>query len=311
MNDTLHKYLAIDRITRVQAVRLEETWRTGLAHQDYPPVVRHMLGELAAAAVLLAGNIKFNGSVVLQVQGNGPVRLMVVECTTDLGLRATAHLREDADIPADGNLSSLLNADGLGRFMVILDPAERGSGTPAYQGIVPLDGTTVAESLEHYMRHSEQLDTRIWLAADDQHCAGLLLQRLPETGGAAKEPTAGAPADAERSWDRFVILCESIQTPELLEQNTEALIRRLFWQEDLRVFDPLPVRWHCPCSRTRVADMLRNLGCDEVDSILREHEVVQIACNFCGKPYQFDAVDCAALFTDNAPTAPDPGRTLH
>lgn len=309
MNDTLHKYLAIDRITRVQAVRLEETWRTGLTHQDYPPVVRQMLGELSAAAVLLAGNIKFNGSVVLQLQGNGPVRLMVVECTTDLGLRATAHLREDADIPADGNLSSLLNADGLGRFMVILDPAERGSGTPAYQGIVPLEGTTVAESLEHYMRHSEQLDTRIWLAADDQHCAGLLLQRLPETGG-VPGPTPEAEAVAEPSWDRFVILSESIQTPELLEQDTETLIHRLFWQEDLRVFDPLPVRWHCPCSRTRVADMLRNLGRAEVDSILQEHEVVEIACNFCGKPYQFDAVDCAALFTDNAPMPPD-SRTLH
>lgn len=305
MSDTLHKYLALDHATRVQAVRLSDTWRTGLAHQQHPPVLERLLGELAAAAVLLAGNIKFNGSVVLQLQGNGPVRLIVVECTADLGLRATAHVREDAGLPEDGTLQTLLNADGQGRFMVMLDPAQRDPGTPAYQGIVPLEGETVAEALEHYMRHSEQLDTRMWLAADGRHCAGFLLQRLPETGGQAGE------LNREPSWDRFIALAETLQTAELLDEDTETLIHRLFWQEDLRMFEPRAVRWHCPCSRERVANMLRTLGQAEIDSILSEQSRVEIACNFCGKPYTFDAVDCAMLFTDSPQPPPEPGSTLH
>jgi len=304
MSDTLHKYLALDHATRVQAVRLTDTWRTGLAHQDHPPVLQRLMGELSAAAVLLAGNIKFNGSVVLQLQGNGPVRLIVVECTTDLGLRATAHLREDAGIPDDGTLQMLLNADGQGRFMVMLDPERRETGAPAYQGIVPLEGETVADALEHYMRNSEQLDTRMWLAADERHCAGFLLQRLPEAGGRAAESAE------EPSWDRFVALAETLQTAELLDEDTDTLIHRLFWQDELRMFEPQAVRWHCPCSRDRVANMLRTLGRAEIDSILSEQEQVRIACNFCGKPYVFDAVDCAMLFTDGPQPPQEPG-TLH
>ncbi len=304
MSDTLHKYLALDHATRVQAVRLTDTWRTGLAHQDHPPVLQRLMGELSAAAVLLAGNIKFNGSVVLQLQGNGPVRLIVVECTTDLGLRATAHVREDAGIPDDGTLQTLLNADGQGRFMVMLDPERRETGAPAYQGIVPLEGETVADALEHYMRNSEQLDTRMWLAADERHCAGFLLQRLPEAGGRAAESAE------EPSWDRFVALAETLQAAELLDEDTDTLIHRLFWQDELRMFEPQAVRWHCPCSRDRVANMLRTLGRAEIDSILSEQEQVRIACNFCGKPYVFDAVDCAMLFTDGPQPPQEPG-TLH
>src|SRR5690606_30583076 len=163
------------------------------------------------------GNIKFNGSVVLQLQGNGPVRLIVVECTADLGLRATAHMRENAGLPDDGTVQTLLNADGQGRFMVMLDPAQRDSGTPAYQGIVPREGESVAAALEHYMRHSEQLDTRMWLAADGQHCAGFLLQRLPEAGG------QGGESNSEPSWDRFIALADTLQTAELLDEETDTL----------------------------------------------------------------------------------------
>ena len=305
MSDTLHKYLALDHATRVQAVRLTDTWRTGLAHQDHPPVLQRLMGELSAAAVLLAGNIKFNGSVVLQLQGNGPVRLIVVECTTDLGLRATAHLREDAGIPDDGTLQTLLNADGQGRFMVMLDPERREAGTPAYQGIVPLEGETVADALEHYMRNSEQLDTRMWLAADERHCAGFLLQRLPEAGGRAAESAE------EPSWDRFVVLAETLQTAELLDEDTDTLIHRLFWEENLIALEEQEVRWHCPCTRERVAGMLRGLGRQEIEDILSEHEHVDIVCNFCGKPYRFDAIDCAQLFIQPQDSPRASGGAVH
>lgn len=303
--DTLKKYLSPDRTTRVQITNLTESWRTGLAHQHYPPAVQTLLGELAAAAVLLAGNIKFNGSTVLQLQGNGPVHLIVVECTSDMGIRATAHLREGAQIEPDSTLQDLLNTDGQGRFMVILDPAKKQAGMPAYQGIVPLDGDTVALVLESYMRNSEQLDTHLWLAADAEHCAGLLLQRLPDEGGRADDTLV------EPCWLRFVHLADTLKGDELLALDSDTLIHRLFWQEDLLAFDPLSIRWQCSCTRERVSRMLRTLGREEIDSILAEQGQVEVSCNFCGKPYVFDAVDCARLVIE-APDIPlDPHPTLH
>lgn len=301
--DTLKKYLSPDRSARIQVTSLDDSWQHGLAHQHYPAPVQALLGELAAAAVLLAGNIKFDGSVVLQLQGSGPVSLIVVECTAELAIRATAHLREEAAISPEGGLQDLLNPDGSGRFMVILDPARKQAGMPAYQGIVPLEGASVAQVLESYMRHSEQLDTRMWLTADARHCAGLLLQRLPDEGG-------HEAASIEPCWPRFVQLADTLQPKELLELDCDTLIHRLFWQEDLLAFDPQPVRWHCPCTRERVAQMLRSLGREEIESVLAEQDKVEVTCNFCGKPYLFDAVDCAQLYVDT-PDTPAGNTTLH
>lgn len=303
--DTLKKYLSSDHTTRVQVVNLTDAWHTGLAHQHYPPAVQTLLGELAAAAVLLAGNIKFNGSIVLQLQGNGPVHLIVVECTSDMGIRATAHLREEAEIESDDTLQTLLNADGQGKFMVMLDPAKKQAGMPAYQGIVPLEGSTVAQVLEAYMRNSEQLDTRLWLAANAQHCAGLLLQRLPDEGGRVDDTLV------EPSWLRFGHLADTLQDDELLTLDNDTLIHRLFWQEDLLAFDPQSIRWQCSCTRERVSHMLRTLGQAEIDSIVAEQGQIEVSCNFCGKPYLFDAVDCARLVIETPEIPLDPNPTLH
>lgn len=305
MSDLLKKYLTADHSTRIQALRLDQAWQSGLVHQDLPPLVAGLLGELAAATVLLAGNIKFDGSVVLQLQGNGPVRLIMVECTAALELRATAHVRDSAPISDAATLQSLMNADGQGRFTVLLDPAGRQEGATAYQGIVPLEGDTVAAALEYYMKHSEQLDTRLWLAADGQRCAGLLLQRMPGQTAADGTPI---PADtAETTWAHCQALADTLKPVELLADAPDALIHKLFWEDDLLAFPDQPVRWHCPCTRQRVADMLRSLGQAEVDSILAEQGRVHIACNFCGKPYDFDAVDCTSLFLDSAEQQSAPG----
>jgi molecular chaperone Hsp33 len=310
MSDTLKKYLTADRGTRIQTLRLTQAWRTGLAHQNLPPVLVGLLGELAAASALLAGNIKFDGSIVLQLQGNGPVRLIMVECTSTLDLRATAHLREDATPASDATLQDLLNADGQGRFMVMLDPSGRQAGATAYQGIVPLEGDTVAAVLEHYMKHSEQLDTRLWLAADAQACAGLLLQRMP--GESAPSGATEQSEAADAAWTHCATLADTLGTDELRTTDSDTLIRRLFWEDDLLVFPEQAVRWHCPCSRERVAGMLRTLGREEVEDILAEQGLVHIACNFCGQPYDFDAVDCAALFTSDSDALQAPGSdTLH
>lgn len=309
MSDLLKKYLTTDHSTRIQVLRLDEAWRTGLAHQDLPPKVVGLLGELAAAAVLLASNIKFDGSVVLQLQGNGPVRLIMVECTATLALRATAHVQEPAVIAAEASLQSLLNSDGQGRFTVLLDPAGRRDGAQAYQGIVPLEGDTVAAALEHYMKHSEQLDTRMWLAADEHQCAGLLLQRMPDKAAGGAQ-TATDTADA--TWAHCQALADTIKPAELLTDTPDALIHKLFWEDDLLAFPDQAVRWHCPCTRERVADMLRGLGQAEIDSILAEQGHVHIACNFCGKPYEFDAVDCAGLFLKSTDHLQPPGsNSIH
>ncbi|KAA0910585.1 Hsp33 family molecular chaperone HslO [Pusillimonas sp. ANT_WB101] len=292
MTDQFKKYLTSDHSTRVQVVKLTNAWQTGLAHQHFPVCVQKLLGELVSAAVLLASNIKFDGSLVLQLQGDGPIALIVVECTSDLSIRATATLREDHKVPEDGTLQSLLNTRGEGRFIVVLDPNSKESGMAPYQGVVPLEGDTVAQVLESYMRDSEQLETRLWLASDNEHTGGLLLQRLP--GQSASE---SLEVSAE-TWSRLTQLATTLKPNELLELDTDTLIHRLFWQETLLAYEPQDVRWHCPCNRERVAGMLHALGRDEIDSILSERGNVHIVCNFCGKPYEFDAIDCASLFIE-------------
>lgn len=304
MTDQLHRYLFDDQLTRLQSVFLEDSWQEALQHQQYPDVVRNLLGELAAAAVLLAGNLKLQGSLILQAQGDGPIALLVVECTSDLELRATATLNEDMPLPAIGTLQNLLNPGGQGRFVAILEPDDKKSFAP-YQGIVPLQGESVAEALQSYMKHSEQLDSQLFLAADENRAAGLLLQRLP-----AKEVSAQAqaPADeagqSEDSWARNQPIFATLRRDELLTLSNEALIHRLFWQETLLQLPAQAVRWHCPCTRERVADMLRMLGQEEIAHILDEQGQVDVACEFCGQPYHFDAVDCAQLFASGSSTKP-------
>ncbi len=309
MTDQLKKYLTEDRSARIQAVRLSDTWKAVQANHDYPPAITHLLGELVAASTLLAANIKFDGSLVLQIQGDGPIALLVVECRSDLSLRATVKMREGHEVPTEGDMQSLLNPGGNGRFIVVLDPQRKLPGQQAYQGIVPLQGDTVAEALQHYMKASEQLDTRLWLSADADHAAGMLIQRLPHHGGADAQILSEQAAT--ETWDRINALAGTLKRDEMLATEIDTLIHRLFWEETLVAFDPQPVSWHCPCTRERVANMLRSLGEQEVNSILAERGQVDVGCDFCGKPYKFDAVDCAALFSPNQPASGDAPPTVH
>ena len=291
MQDTLHKFLFEDQSVRVEAVRLGDTWRQTQAHHAHPPAVNRLLGELVAASALMAANLKFDGSLVLQLQGDGAVALLVAECRADLSVRATVKLRDRA-VREDDTLQTLVNPNGSGRFVVVLDPPKDTPGRQAYQGVVPIEGDSVAEALEQYMLRSEQLHTRIWLAADDQHCAGVLLQQLPTQGGVQ----SSSLSDAQESWIRANHLADTIKPAELLATESAVMIHRLFWDETLLVTEPRRVTWRCSCTRERVADMLRMLGQPEVDSILQERSKVEVSCEFCGKPYEFDMVDAAALF---------------
>lgn len=295
MKDSLKKYLFEDRSVRIQTANLTQTWQDMLAHQTYHPVLRNLLGELSAAAVLLASNIKFDGSLILQLQGDGPIALIVVECNHHLQLRATIKTRQEFVVKDTDNLQSLLNANGQGRFVVILDPNNRQEGQQPYQGIVPLIGSSVGEALASYMRHSEQLDTLLYLAADEHKATGLLLQRLPYSGG--KEVASDI---ADEAWQHATHLTNTIKAPEQLQIDEDTLIHRLFWEENLIAYEPQAISWHCSCSREKVADMLKMLGASEIESILAEQADITVRCDFCGKPYVFDAIDCAGLFVPNA-----------
>ncbi len=291
MTDTLQKFMFEGAPVRGELVELSDTWRHVQSHSNYPLVVRRLLGEMLAAAALLSANLKFNGAIIMQIHGDGPLRLLVVECDSELHLRATAKLAPDVVISDDATLASLVNVHGKGRFVITLDPKDKLPGQQAYQGIVPLDGDTVAEVIESYMLRSEQLDTKLWLAADGEVSRGLLLQKLPREGG------IDAPVNDDlETWNRVVMLGQTLRAEELLTTDIETLMRRLFWEETIRVFDPRSPSFQCSCNRVKVGNMLMMLGRQEVETAIAELGLLAIDCDFCGQHYEFDKVDCAQLF---------------
>jgi len=313
----LHKFLFEGLPVRGMLVRLDDSWRELLRRraptQAYPPSVRALLGEMAAAATLMQANIKFNGSLTVQVYGDGPVKLAVVQVQPDLSFRATAKVV--GDVAPQSAFAALLNAHGGGRCSITLDPRERLPGQQPYQGVVPLHGDRreplqeLAQVLEHYMLQSEQLDTKLVLAADDDVAAGLMIQRVPLVGegnllGRRNEDEIGL----NEHYNRIATLAATLTHAELLTLDAETILRRLFWEETLRRFEPLVgergPRFACTCSRSRVQRMLEGLGRDEVDSIVAERGDVEIGCEFCGLKYNFDVVDVGKLFTQRRDQPP-------
>ena len=278
-------------LVRGELIEISDAWQQVQSRRTYPAVVSAILGEMMAAASLLSANLKFDGTIIMQIHGDGPVQLLVAECDAALRLRATAKLREDAEISEQAGLQELVNANGEGRFAITLDPTDKKPGQQAYQGIVALEGESVATVIENYMMRSEQLDTRLWLAADDKVARGLLLQKLPDDGG---KITPLADADV---WNRTVTLASTLNQQELLGTDIMTLLQRLYWEETVRVFDPRHPTFHCGCSREKVGNMLKMLGREEIDSALADLGKLDINCDFCGQDYLFDPVDCMQLFS--------------
>ncbi len=293
MSDTLHKFLFNNAPVRGEVVQLAQTWQRIQQHHHYPQSVMKLLGEMLAASALLCANLKFNGALVMQIHGDGPVKLLVVECNSDLTMRATAKLDEATTIPPDAGMQTLINAHGQGRCVITLDPKDKLPGQQPYQGIVPLVGTSMAQALEHYMERSEQLHTRLWLAANDNTAAGVLLQQLPTEGGT---PPAHSDSDA---WERATQIAHTLKAEELLTLSPATLIHRLYWQEQLQHAEERACAFKCSCSRERVGNMLRSLGQAEIEGILSEQEQVTVHCEYCNQHYDFDAVDCAQLLVEN------------
>jgi molecular chaperone Hsp33 len=300
MSDRLLKFLFRGAPVRGELVRVADAWREMTAHHDYPAPVKRLLGEMVAAAALLASNIKFNGALVMQIHGDGPVKLLVVECQPDLALRATAKLGDES-VDERATMRELINRSGRGRFAITLDPRDPLPGQRPYQGVVPLDGESMAEVLEVYMRQSEQLESRFWLAADGAAAAGVLLQKLPLEGGRS----AGSDTDA---WERSVTLARTLTPAELVASEPQDILRRLFWQERLQAPSELAPRFECTCSRERIGRMLISLGRDEVDSILAEQSEVEVTCDFCNRAYEFDGIDVEQLFATGSTAQADTAK---
>lgn len=284
-HDHVRRFLFEGAPVRGGLVSLDEAWREVLARRAYPPPLRALLGELTAASALLAATLKFEGALVLQILGRGPLRLLVVECQSDFALRASARFDEDASLPAG---SSLRAWSGDGRCAITLDLRD---GRPSYQGVVPLDGHSAADVLEGYMARSEQLQTRLVLAADERRAVGLLLQRLPPPGGQWLD------AADDGAWRAATELARALDPADLLAHSSDATLRRVFRGHDLRLFESLDVAFRCRCTRDRVAHMLRLLGADEVRALLSERGAVDVTCDFCHLGYSFapDEAEAALL----------------
>jgi len=321
----LHKFLFDGLPVRGMLVRLTDAWTEILRRRAsnpttgaYPQAVCNMLGEMAAASALMQANIKFDGSLVLQIFGDGPVKVAVAEVQPDLALRATATVV--GPVPHAEGLVQLVNQGDGGRCAITLDPTAKLPGQQPYQGVVPLRDaqgnplSSVGAMLEHYMLQSEQLDTTLVLAANDQIAAGLLIQRLPMQGD-ANLSGHGAHASAQdqmghnEAYNHLAILARSLKREELLTLDADTILRRLFWEQRMTRFAPLHPRFACTCSRERVGRMIQGLGQDEVEQILQERDTVEVACEFCGLQYQFDPVDAAQLFLQPEQQQPGSGQT--
>ena len=312
----IHKFLFEGLPVRGVLVRLTDAWTEILRRRAsngtsgaYPQPVQNLLGEMVAAATLMQSNIKFNGSLILQIMGDGPVKLAVVEVQPDFGLRATATVI--GDVAADARLSTLVNVNNEGKCAITLDPKTKFLGQQAYQGVVPLFGDEreklekLSDVLEHYMLQSEQLDTTLVLAADDQVAAGLLIQRLPLEGAGNLAGSLVSEANEDEigineHYNRIAILASTLKREELLTLDVETILRRLFWEETLTLFEPLTgdaaPRFSCTCSRERVCRMIVGLGSEEAHSIIAERGEIEVGCEFCGAQYRFDPIDVAQIF---------------
>lgn len=281
--DQLHRFIFDKAPVRGEIVQLKDSWQAILDRHEYPPVLRDVLGEAMAATVLLSATIKFLGSITLQIQSDGPVSMLVVQVKTDKTVRAMASY-EDEDLSA-----GLKNMFGDARLVITI---EMDNASDRYQGIVELGDKNIAAALEEYFRRSEQLETRLWLSADDKAASGFLLQQMP----------GEAAADGEKDdWNRFVILANTLKDEELQNLSAKDILQRLYHEDNIRLFTPDQVSFACSCSKEKIEKTLHSLGYEEVKDILAQQGSVGVDCNFCNQHYEFDSIDVETMFNDRCP----------
>lgn len=293
-SDCLQRFIFDNAPIRGEWVSLQESWQEVLKRRQYPTAIRCALGQMMGAAALLTATVKISGRLVLQIRSEGPVSLMMVECTSDNSLRAFAQW--EGDVADDAGLADLAT-DGTMAITIEVEGAKQ-----PYQGVVSVQGNSIAETLEAYFEQSEQLATKIWLCANEHNVAGLFLQQLPSET-AHKE-------QAEEDWSRISQLADTITDDELLTLEIETMLHRLFHEEQVRLFEPTLLKFACTCSRARVAETISMLGQEEAEQIIDSEGSIEVACEFCNEHYHFDRVDVTELFTNNVASQADPD-TLH
>jgi len=287
-NDLLHRFIIENTRVRGEMVHLQASWQAVLERYDYPENVQGILGEAFAACALLSATIKYEGSLILQIRGDGPLHLLVVQATSEGTLRGLA--RWNSDVP-EHNLKSIF---GNGQMVITIEPP---SGEP-YQGIIALQGEHIQDAIENYFKQSEQLNTRLWLASNNKLCTGFLLQELPESSNAHPSNLG----ENHNSWEHAEALGNTLSNEELLNLSTKDILHRLFHEDDIRLFDPSPLSFRCSCSNDRIGKMIISLGIDEARNIIIEQGKIQVDCEFCNAQYNFDSIDVENLFASSAQT---------
>jgi molecular chaperone Hsp33 len=295
-NDLLHRFIFDKADIRGEIVTLSNSYRDVLSHNHYPPAIQKLLGEFLAAVALLSSTLKFDGMIILQARGDGPISTIMAECSRHHNLRGIVRMNEgvilDEDLALNGSLQQLL---GKGVLFITIEPKQSNNidvKTERYQGIVPMDAANLSGCLEHYFLQSEQLATRLWFTANAQHASGLLIQALPEQ-------INRDPLENSLHWETVITLADTITPEELLNLDHPTILYRLFNEQHLRLFDPRSLRFACSCSRERCASALVAIGKEEVESILIEKGKIEIDCQFCNQHYSFNRQETERLLRGN------------
>lgn len=294
-SDNLQRFIFDNAPIRGEWVHLEDSWQQVLTRRKYPAAIQKILGEMMAAAALLAATVKIEGRLVLQLKSTGPATLMMVECTSKNTLRALAQWSGDI---ADN--ATLTEVTGEGSLAITIEV--EGAKQP-YQGVVSLQGDSIASVLETYFQQSEQLATKIWLASNDNAVAGLFLQQLP-SGDETKE-------EVEEHWSRMTQLAGTVKSSELLGLGVGTLLHRLFNEEECRLLSATELSFSCSCSRERVAETIILLGEHDALDLLEEKGDIEVACEFCNEHYRFDKIDVKQIFSESQNITESPSSTLH
>ncbi|MCK5830646.1 MAG: Hsp33 family molecular chaperone HslO [Methylococcales bacterium] len=273
--DCLRRFLFEELGVRGEWVRLQKSWKETKQYQQLSEAVEEQLGQALSATVLLSATIKFDGALILQVQGTGELKTLVAQSTHDQKIRGL--VRGNTQLSA-GSLSEMM---GEGRLVITVEPRQ---GEP-YQGVVTLEGTGLSDVITNYFLQSEQLETRVWLFANETHAAGLFLQELPTQD------------NYEDDWQRILALASTVTKDEMLSLGCEEMLYRLFNEEKVRLFEPEPVEFECGCSQLKIENTLFSLGREELDAVLQERENIDVSCEFCGKQYLFDKIDVENILT--------------
>lgn len=295
-NDLLHRFLFDDCDIRGEIVTLGDSYREILSHNRHVPAIRQLLGEFLAAVGLLSSTLKFDGRIILQARGDGPISTIMAECNHHNNLRGIVRLNSDVELIEDvalhGTMQQLL---GNGVLVISIEPQRKENfegKLERYQGIVPMDAENLAGCLEHYFQQSEQLATRLWFAADDDIATGFLIQALPQQLNTD-------PEDNRDKWETIITLADTIKREELIGLDHPTVLYRLFNEQPVRLFEPKKLQFACSCSKERCASALLTIGKDEVEELLIEQGSINIDCQFCNQHYHFAADEVRKLLGGN------------